>query len=170
MPCKRGYRERDSVYPAVAAIRRIRGSVFADVAAVLPGHSGVVAGREPVASLQHGDAAVQPVITYVHPIQPGVHALVRLEAVFAGILTDVAGILTDVAAVLTDVAGILTEVAGILTGECGLGLARWSDRCTCTAASVLPVQVGDILFIERAPVLFTSASEFPRPWCQVQSA
>ena len=125
----------------------MRGSVFADIAAVLPGDSCVVAGREPVASLQHGDAAVQPVITYVHPIQPGVHAPVRLEAVFAGILTDVAAVLTDVAAVLPDVtgvladvagilveiagvladiAGVLTDVAGVLTGECGLGLARWS--------------------------------------------
>ena len=86
---------------------------------------------------------------YVHPIQPepGVHAPVRLEAVFAGILTDVAAVLPDVASVLTDVAGILAEiagvltdiagvltdiagvradVAGVLTGECGLGLARWS--------------------------------------------
>jgi hypothetical protein len=121
----------------------------------------VVAGREPVASLQHGDAAVQPDIAYVHPIQPGVHALARLEAVFAGILTDVAGILTEVAGILADVAGILADVAGILTGECGLGLARWSDRCTCAAANVLPV--GNTVFIERAPVLFTSASESPRP-------
>ena len=86
----------------------------------------MVAGREPVASLQHGDPAVQPVIAYVHPIQPGVHAPVQLEAVFAGILTDVAGILTDVASILTEIAGILTDVAGVLTGECGLGLARWS--------------------------------------------
>ena len=107
----------------------------------------MVAGREPVASLQHGDPAVQPVIAYVHPIQPGVHAPVRLEAVFAGILTDVAavlpdvasvltdvagvlaeiaGVLTDVASVLTDVAGVLADVADVLTGECGLGLARWS--------------------------------------------
>ena len=118
----------------------MRDSVFADIAAVLPGDSCVVAGREPVASLQHGDPAVQPVIAYVHPIQPGVHAPVRLEAVFAGILTDVAAVLPDVASVLTDVAGILAEiagvlpdiagvladVAGVLTGECGLGLARWS--------------------------------------------
>ena len=86
----------------------------------------MVAGREPVASLQHGDPAVQPVIAYVHPIQPGVHAPVRLEAVFAGILTDVAAVLTDVASILTEIAGILTDVAGVLTGECGLGLARWS--------------------------------------------
>ena len=137
----------------------MRGSVFADIAAVLPGDSCVVAGREPVASLQHGDAAVQPVITYVHPIQPGVHAPVRLEAVFAGILTDVAAVLTDVASILTEIAGILTDVAGVLTGECGLGLARWSDRCTCAAANVLPAQVGNTLFIERAPLLFRGASE-----------
>jgi hypothetical protein len=79
----------------------------------------MVAGREPVASLQHGDAAVQPVITYVHPIQPGVHTPVRLEAVFAGVLPD---------------------VAGVLPGECGLGLQCTVERftCQCAAARVLP--------------------------------
>ena len=84
----------------------------------------MVAGREPVASLQHGDAAVQPVITYVHPIQPGVHTPVRLEAVFAGVLPDVAG-------VLPDVAGVLPDVAGVLPGECGLGLQCTVERLTC---------------------------------------
>ena len=57
------YAGLDGVYVGDDAIRRIRGSVFADDAAVLPGDSGVVAGREPVASLQHGDAAVQPVVS-----------------------------------------------------------------------------------------------------------